>query len=68
MKINRKVKAVVSGAHWLLRSFVSCCADTSSLGTSCPEKGEDFDSTEQEGFIDLTDELAVAAAEDQDGL
>lgn len=66
-----KLKASVGGAHWLMRSFVSCCSDTSSLGPSSPDKEvEDSDTKniEQEGFIDLTADLVIAAADDQAGL
>lgn len=50
---------------------MSCCSDTSSLGPSCPENEEedlDATNTEQEGFVDLTDELASVAADDQASL
>lgn len=54
-----------------MRSFVSCCSDTSSLGPSSPDKEVDDSDTkniEQEGFIDLTADLVIAAADDQAGL
>lgn len=70
--ISRTLKAAATGALWLLTSLVSRCLDASSLGPSSPDKDreEDLDSgsAEQEGFIDLTDELAIAAADDQAGL
>lgn len=48
-----------------------CAFDTSSLGPSSPDKEvEDSDTKniEQEGFIDLTADLVIAAADDQVGL
>lgn len=70
--ISRTLKAAATGALWLLTSLVSCCLDASSLGPSSPDKEEEEDldcrNAEQEGFIDLTEELAVAAADDQAGL
>lgn len=68
---DRKLKASVGATRWLMGSFVPCCSDTSSLGPSSPDKEEEDPETEnieQEGFIDLTTDLVIAAADNQAGL